>query len=114
MKGKLNEECNRTACQKPGAVYYNHSTREHYCAECAYLINMANHNDAMRMFGHKLCTPVSEDRFIESSKWWKEIPFENKGYLIIQHLGPSFISDPGINDLSDEQIYTIHHRAKSN
>ena len=42
LKGKYLGNCNRTACQKPGAVFYNHSTREHYCPKCARLINDVN------------------------------------------------------------------------
>ncbi len=58
VKGALHGLCNRVACQKPGANYYNHSTREHYCEECAELINHHNYADAMRLYGHVLCTQV--------------------------------------------------------
>lgn len=43
LKGALNGNCNRTACQKPRAVYYNHSTQKHYCPTCAKMINEVNH-----------------------------------------------------------------------
>jgi hypothetical protein len=56
MKGLFNGNCNRTACQKPEATWYNHSTQAYYCAECANLINFHNRLDAMRLFGHDLCT----------------------------------------------------------
>lgn len=56
MKGEFQQECYRTACSNTNAVFYNHSTRQHYCAECAKLINTANHADAMRLYGHHLCT----------------------------------------------------------
>jgi hypothetical protein len=56
MKGLFNGNCNRTACQKPEATWYNHSTKAYYCAECANLINLHNRPDAMRLFGHDLCT----------------------------------------------------------
>ena len=49
-KGVHGGSCNRTACQKPTAFYYNHSTRFYYCEDCANLINYANKADAMRMF----------------------------------------------------------------
>ena len=55
-KGDFNAECNRTACDNPEAVYYNHSTRKHYCYSCAMQINQANRADALRLFGHDLCT----------------------------------------------------------
>lgn len=34
--------CNRTACQKPGAAWWNTSTRAYYCADCAKAINEHN------------------------------------------------------------------------
>lgn len=34
-KGLLNGRCNRTACQQPGATYFNTSTRAYYCEPCA-------------------------------------------------------------------------------
>lgn len=62
MKGKYNELCYRKVCNNTEAVFYNHSTREHYCIQCARLINQANHKDAMEMFGHELCTLVEENK----------------------------------------------------
>ena len=38
-KGLKAGNCNVTACQKPGAVYFNKSTRAYYCAHCAEEIN---------------------------------------------------------------------------
>ncbi|MCX6217576.1 hypothetical protein [Spirosoma sp.] len=60
-KGDINGTCYRTSCQSPGATFYNHSTRKYYCTNCADLINRANHEDAIRLFGHALCT----DRLLE-------------------------------------------------
>ena len=60
-KGELNGKCNITRCQKPNsATWYNHSTRKHYCTSCANRLNNDEFNkrDAMRMFGHDLCTKV--------------------------------------------------------
>lgn len=54
-KGDLNGECNRTVCKNVPAIYYNHSTRLHYCAECARLINTVN-PESFRLYGHLLCT----------------------------------------------------------
>ena len=56
LKGIQHGNCNRTACQKPGATWFNHSTKKYYCTECAHIINEYNYHDAMRMFGHDLCT----------------------------------------------------------
>lgn len=61
IKGEKNGLCNRTACQAPGATYYNHSTRKYYCEPCANEINRVNRADALRMFGHDLCTLNESD-----------------------------------------------------
>ena len=58
-KGELNGKCNITSCQKPNsATWYNHSTRKYYCPSCARRLNTDEFNkrDAVRMFGHDLCT----------------------------------------------------------
>ncbi len=56
-KGEKGKNCNREACQAPGAYWYNHSTQRYYCTTCARLINSANRNDSyVRDLGHDLCT----------------------------------------------------------
>ena len=45
FKGKRNGLCNRTACQKPGATFYNISTRAWYCPKCAEAINLWSIHD---------------------------------------------------------------------
>lgn len=37
-KGTKGGNCNRTACQQPGADFYNKSTRAYYCRKCAEMI----------------------------------------------------------------------------
>ncbi len=49
-KGVKHGNCNRTACQRPGATWYNKGTYKYYCRQCAYLIN-DNCDD-----GDPLCT----------------------------------------------------------
>lgn len=39
LKGKEGCNCNRTACQQPGALFFNCGTRAWYCYECAKDIN---------------------------------------------------------------------------
>lgn len=56
-KGMAGELCNREACQKPGAYWYNNSTRMYYCAECAYLIN----KEATRFHENTLCYDLTEE-----------------------------------------------------
>lgn len=56
-KGELGGECARRACQKKDANYYNRSTRQYYCAECAEKINSAQF-DVHDANPKVLCTPV--------------------------------------------------------
>jgi hypothetical protein len=57
LKGKLGGNCNRAACQQPGALYFNQSTKMYYCKLCASTINRhADVLDCLRLFGtHDLC-----------------------------------------------------------
>lgn len=55
LKGLFEGNCNRTACQKPDAVWYNCATEKYYCTKCAKMINDMNHEDSLRLFGHELC-----------------------------------------------------------
>jgi hypothetical protein len=47
--GEWGKLCYRTACQRPGAFYYNIGSHKHYCQECADIINREG------MSGEKLC-----------------------------------------------------------
>lgn len=38
-KGEYGGPCNRSACLDPGAKYFNHANRLHYCAACAHELN---------------------------------------------------------------------------
>jgi hypothetical protein len=38
-KGEKGGRCNVTACQQPGAIYYNSVMRKYYCPHCAREIN---------------------------------------------------------------------------
>lgn len=58
-KGEKNGKCNITRCETGDpATWYNHSTRKYYCKSCAMRLNHDPYNkrDAMRLFGHDLCT----------------------------------------------------------
>lgn len=63
-KGEYLGRCNLTACTsgKP-ATWYNHGSYKHYCEDCAEKLNDDPYNkrDAMRMFGHDLCTPFNPE-----------------------------------------------------
>jgi hypothetical protein len=58
-KGEYKGSCNRRDCLAPNAIYYNLSTRKHYCVECAVLLNDVNKADAQEMFGGPLCVDVT-------------------------------------------------------
>ena len=54
-KGLKNGSCNLTACQAPGADYYNVATQRYYCADCAKEINWpGGRKDAMELYGKPL------------------------------------------------------------
>ena len=59
-KGDLGGECYRNACKNSNARWFNHSTQMHYCSQCADNLNNDEYNkrDAMRLYGHDLCTFV--------------------------------------------------------
>lgn len=44
LKGVEGGNCNRTACQQPGAVWYNESTQKYYCRICAITIQQEENN----------------------------------------------------------------------
>ena len=55
LKGAKGGNCNVTACQKPGAMYYNKSTQKYYCKECADEINWpGGRADTMALYGTPL------------------------------------------------------------
>lgn len=58
LKGVYMGNCNRSACFRPGADWYNHGTSKYYCQSCAFMLNddPFNKRDAMAMYGHDLCT----------------------------------------------------------
>ena len=98
MKGEYNQECNITSCQKPNsATWYNHSTQKYYCPSCAKRINSDEFNkrDAMRLFGHDLCT--EEGYFIE---------FNGANY---QSVFPTLEAEKSQlhSDLTDAQHYMV-------
>jgi hypothetical protein len=41
-KGLQGENCNRRACQRSGAYYFNKSTRAYYCQACAEMIEASS------------------------------------------------------------------------
>ena len=53
LKGKLDGNCNVTDCQKPGATWWNTSTRAYYCYHCAEDINYWSRHDE----GIEICYP---------------------------------------------------------
>ena len=60
-KGHKGGSCNRTACQQPGAYWFNHSTRAYYCTPCARMLNreaelFRGSDTYLQDLGHELCT----------------------------------------------------------
>lgn len=51
-KGLRGGSCNVTACQRPGALYFNKSTCKYYCRRCADEINWpGGRADTMALYG---------------------------------------------------------------
>ena len=71
-KGEFRGICYRTVCQNKPAIWFNHSTRKHYCTGCADLLNQENKRDAQQLYGHDLCTLVPFNREEEESPDPKE------------------------------------------
>lgn len=73
-KGKMNGSCNRTACQRPGATWFNTSTRAYYCEPCARDITTFT----KRADGFHICFPSSgNERADAAMKFgWEPQPIE--------------------------------------
>jgi hypothetical protein len=69
-KGKLRGSCNRTACQRPGATWFNTSTRAYYCQPCALDIT----DFTKRVDGFHICFPTSGDAKIDAGWKFKDEP----------------------------------------
>jgi hypothetical protein len=53
-KGEYLGLCNRQACLRPGANWYNKITRAHYCSGCAELINDVCRDNHTELFCSKV------------------------------------------------------------
>ncbi len=53
-KGQRDGLCNRAACQRPGATFFNTAMDAWYCPTCAAKINYWSLRDA----GRKICVPA--------------------------------------------------------
>ena len=61
LKGVKGGRCNVTACQRPGAVYFNKSTLKYYCATCAEDINWSGGRaDTLVLYGTELLCELEE------------------------------------------------------
>lgn len=65
LKGKQGGNCNVTACQKPGATWWNTSTRAYYCAHCASEINGWSKHDE----GYEICFPSESAAIAAKAKF---------------------------------------------
>ena len=59
-KGKPNGSCNRRACQRPGATWFNRGTQSYYCTDCAHMLNRDNPDTAEAGIVGLLCIPMAE------------------------------------------------------
>ena len=58
-KGEYMGHCNRRACQKPGAIWLNHSTQSFYCKTCALEINRWNPEG---LNGSPICEEITDSK----------------------------------------------------
>jgi hypothetical protein len=54
VKGEYLGLCNRQACLRPGANWYNKITRAHYCSACARMINDVCRDNHTELFCSKV------------------------------------------------------------
>lgn len=61
-KGWKGGRCNVTSCQKPGAEYFNKSTRSYYCKSCADAINWpCGRADTIALYGTPLLCELDQE-----------------------------------------------------
>lgn len=53
LKGVKDGNCNVTACQRPGATWWNTSMRAYYCRTCAHDINYWCRKDGNELICHE-------------------------------------------------------------
>ena len=56
--------CDKTGCVNE-ATHYNHLTKTCFCSICSMVINEMHEDEAMYIYGHPLCTPISENKTIK-------------------------------------------------
>lgn len=77
LKGMRGGNCNRTACQAPGADFWHTGTRAWYCSACMREINRANRDDAMALYGIPKLIICPESISAEERARWA-----NKGIIV--------------------------------
>ncbi len=67
MKGKFDGLCNRSACLRPGAKWYNRGSYAFYCEDCAHMLNRENGRWVEQDLGGKepLCNLVANEKDAE-------------------------------------------------
>lgn len=71
LKGTYLGNCNRTACQAPGAVWWNFGSRSWYCRDCAILLNRENAKWVKQDIGRDV---LCEDRGIYATDMPRLLP----------------------------------------
>lgn len=61
-KGKEGGSCNRSACQAPNAIWFNHGSRSWYCEDCRRDLERANQRDWDTHFRPDCGHPMFETR----------------------------------------------------
>lgn len=71
LKGVRYGNCNRTACQRPGANGWHTGTHAWYCPDCTYEINRVNRVDALRLYGIPVLIVVPDTITPEEREAWR-------------------------------------------
>jgi len=101
VKGAEGGLCNRSACQAPGATWYNASTMKYYCEDCAREINKWSLKDD----GFRICVfGVGEPTF-------NDVKFGNKlrDTLVDVRAGMDLAYDAVSKGLYDEALLHLGH-----
>lgn len=68
-KGQFAGHCNRRACKRPGAFFYNRGSMSHYCIHCALDLGLDSFNVKEQLFDTELLKILQEGLYDVDFKW---------------------------------------------
>lgn len=95
LKGVKGGNCNVRMCQRPGADYYNKSTRKYYCADCAEEINWpGGREDTMRLYGVPLLCEKDTDDSPQDNPEWEFLKLLSEHGIAANYMGDGVYVGP--------------------